>query len=272
MRYCISQNYIKTENSLQWVLLKMIYFRGCVVRDKLSSISDATETILKRAGVDYTILEDETCCGSFLMRTGFEEDAREVMEDTLKKLEYNFKGDKILVSCAGCYNTLKNDYNELFGVELDVIHTSELINQLINDGKLVVKKTPIKVTYHDPCHLGRHSGLYEEPREAIIKSYDLIEMDRNREHSRCCGAGAGVKSAFPETAMKVASKRIKDAQDTGAEILVTSCSFCILNLENALKQTIDEFNNENIDKNRRCINKVIDVSELILMGIEHEKV
>ena len=250
----------------------MIYFRGCVIRDKLSRISDATETILKRAGVDYTTLDDETCCGSFLMRTGYEEDAHEVMENTLKKLEDNLKGDKILVSCAGCYNTLKNDYNELFGVELDVIHTSELINQLINDGKLVVKKTPSKVTYHDPCHLGRHSGLYEEPREAIIKSYDLIEMDRNREYSRCCGAGAGVKSAFPETAMKVASKRIKDAQDTGAEILVTSCSFCILNLENALKQTIDEFNNENIDKNRRCINKVIDVSELILMGIEHEKV
>ncbi len=250
----------------------MIYFRGCVVRDKLSSISDATETILKRAGVDYTILEDETCCGSFLMRTGYKEDAREVMEDTLKKFENNIKADKILVSCAGCYNTLKNDYNEVFGVELDVIHTSELINQLINDGRLDVKKTPTKVTYHDPCHLGRHSGIYDEPREAIIKSYDLIEMDRNREHSRCCGAGAGVKSAFPKTAIKVASKRIKDAQDTGAEILVTSCSFCILNLENALEHTMDEFNKEKIDKNKRCITRVIDISELILMGIENEKV
>jgi Fe-S oxidoreductase len=251
----------------------MIYFRGCVVRDKLSSISDATETILKHAGMDYTILENEKCCGSFLMRTGYEEDAVEVMEETLKLFKgTNSVDHKILVSCAGCYNTLKNDYKELFGVELDVIHTSELITQLINDGKLVVKKTPVKVTYHDPCHLGRHSGIYEEPREAIIKSFDLVEMDRNREHSRCCGAGAGVRSAFPETAMKVASKRINDAEDTGAEILVTSCSFCILNLENALKKPVDESNFEKFNKDDRSVIKVLDLSELILMGIENEKV
>jgi Fe-S oxidoreductase len=251
----------------------MIYFRGCVVRDKLSSISDATEAILKQARMDYTILEDEICCGSFLMRTGYEGDAVEVMEETLKLFEEaNSAGDKILVSCAGCYNTLKNDYKELFGVELDVIHTSELITQLINDGKLVAKKIPVKVTYHDPCHLGRHSGIYEEPREAISKSFDLVEMDRNREHSRCCGAGAGVRSAFPETAMKVASKRISDAEDTGAEILVTSCSFCVLNLENALEKPVDESNIENIDKDNRSPIRVLDISELILMGIEDEKV
>ncbi len=186
----------------------MIYFRGCVVREKLKSISDATETILKRAGVDYTILDNETCCGSFLMRTGFNEDAREVMEGTLKKFkDPEFKDDQILVSCAGCYNTLKNDYKELFGAEIDVIHISELLTQLINEGKLVVKKRPIKVTYHDPCHLGRHSGLYKEPREVIMDTCNLLEMDRNREHSRCCGAGAGVRSAFPDTAHEGCKKK-----------------------------------------------------------------
>ena len=250
----------------------IIYFRGCVVREKLTYISDAVETILKRADVDYTVLDNETCCGSFLMRTGFREDAIEVMNETIKKLqEPSLEDIKILVSCAGCYNTLKNDYNELFGVELDVIHSSELLNQLIIDGNLEVKKTSKNVTYHDPCHLGRHSNLYEEPRELITKTSNLVEMNRNRERARCCGAGAGVKSAFPDTAFKVASKRIHEAEDTGAEILVTSCPFCILNLENALEKNLDDHKNVN-DKNKRSVSRVIDVTELILMGLEDEEV
>jgi heterodisulfide reductase subunit D len=247
----------------------MIYFRGCVVREKLKGISDATEKILKNAHIEYKILESENCCGSFVMRTGYEIEAYEVMKDTLKQLEDNDIGDnKILVSCAGCYNTLKNDYKELFGVELDVIHTSELITQLIDDGKLVIKKTPDKVTYHDPCHLGRHSGLYEEPRKAIKGTCNLVEMERNRENSRCCGAGAGVKSAFPDISLLVASRRIKDAEDTGAELIVTSCSFCILNLKNALEHRM----NDDCEDNKGSINGVLDISELILMGLEDEKV
>ncbi len=242
----------------------MMYFRGCVVREKLTNIADATETILKTAGLDYTILENEPCCGSFLMRTGFEDEALEVMEKTLKQLNKN-EGEEILVSCAGCYNTLKNDYKELFGVELNVKHTSELLKELILEGKIKVKKTPKKVTYHDPCHLGRHSDIYEEPREIINETSVLVEMDRNRERSRCCGAGAGVKSAFPETALKVASKRIQDAESTNAEIIITSCSFCILNLKNALKYTLD-------NENKGSVSSVLDITELILMGLEHEEV
>ena len=250
----------------------IIYFKGCVVREKLKYISDATEKILKLADVDYTLLNNETCCGSVLMRTGFRDDAHEVMKTTLSRLEDKLQqGDKILVSCAGCYNTLKNDYKELFGVELDVIHTSELINQLIGNGKLSVKKIPYKVTYHDPCHLGRHSGLYEEPREAIMEICTLVEMDRNRENSRCCGAGSGVKSAYPDTTLLVASSRIKDAEDTNAELIVTSCSFCILNLKDALEFRTDGTDYDTAD-NKIIIKNVIDISELILLGLEDEKV
>jgi heterodisulfide reductase subunit D len=240
----------------------MIYFRGCVVREKLGNISQATEKILKRSGVDYRVLDDETCCGSFLLRTGFQSEALAVMEKTLDDL----KGEKILVSCAGCYNTLKNDYKKLLGVELDVVHTSQFFNDLINEGKLKVKKNPVNVTYHDPCHLGRHCGVYDEPREVLNKTANLIEMERNREHSRCCGAGAGVKSAFPEAALKVAEKRIKEAENTGSNLIVTSCSFCILNLKNAL---------EIFKKNKKestNISGVFDVSEIILMEFEDEEV
>lgn len=237
----------------------MIYFRGCVVRDKLHNISDATETLLKKADVDYTLLNDERCCGSFLKRTGFMDDALEVMEGTLRQLQ---TGDqKILVSCAGCYNTIKNDYKELFGVELEVLHSSEFFNQLRKEGRLKLSKSSRKVTYHDPCHLGRQSGLYSDPRELIESSCELVEMEKNMDHSRCCGAGAGVKSAFPETAKEIANLRLQDAENTEAELIVTSCSFCILNLEDALNS-----------QDRKCISGVVDVLELILMEIENEEV
>lgn len=234
----------------------MIYFRGCVVREKLPGIADATERILKKAGTDYEVLEDEGCCGSFLLRTGFQDDALEVMEENSKKLE----GQKILVSCAGCYNTLKNDYKKFLGVELDVMHTSQLFSQLLLNGKLKAHKTSMKVTYHDPCHLGRHSGVYDEPRNVLNGVSELVEMKGNRKKSRCCGAGAGVKSAFPETALELGKKRIKEAEDTGAHTIVTACSFCILNLEDVV----------NHSKNNHL--KVKDISEILIMGIEDERI
>ena len=250
----------------------MIYFRGCVVREKLTSISEATETVLKKSGVDYTIIEDEKCCASFLLRTGFQREALEVMEKTLKDL----KGEKILVSCAGCYNTLKNDYKELLGVDLDVVHTSEFFNDLIEKGKLKIKRIPLKVTYHDPCHLGRHCEIYQEPREILKKKADLVEMERSREKSRCCGAGGGVKSAFQEMAVDIGKKRIMDAENTEADLLVTSCSFCILNLKEGLKcfkiGNKDEMNDKNKLNNNIHISGVVDISELILMGLEDEEV
>lgn len=238
----------------------MLYFRGCVVREKLPGISHATEKILKIAGIDYTLLDNESCCGSFLMRTGFKEDAEEVMKNNLQAiLASNEK--TVLVSCAGCYNTLKNDYKALFDVELNVVHTSELINDLIDGNRIQVKPVEKTVTYHDPCHLGRHSGIYEEPRDVIRSGAELVEMVRNRERSRCCGAGSGVKAAFPLLASDVADKRIQDAEETGAEILATTCSFCILNLENAVEKR------KNLNEKGSDL-RVMDLTELILMGIE----
>jgi heterodisulfide reductase subunit D len=234
----------------------MIYFRGCVVREKLNSIEYATEKILDKLEVDYDILENEECCGSFLLRTGFQNDAIEVMKKTLE----NIKGEKILVSCAGCYNTLKNDYKKFLGVELDVIHTSQLFNKLIEEGKLKPEKTSLKVTYHDPCHLGRHCGEYQSPRNVLESTANLVEMKRNKFKSRCCGAGGGVKSAYPHTSLKIALKRILDAEDIDADILVTSCSLCILNLTSAV---------ESLKKEQNCL-KIIDLSELLLMGLNYE--
>ena len=208
----------------------MLYFRGCTAREKLTSIQEATEKLLKLADVDYHVLEDEKCCGSVLLRTGFLKEAQEQIEKNTEIL----KGETIITSCAGCYKTLKDDYEGL-----DVIHISQLLNQLINEGRLDVSKTDLDVTYHDSCHLGRHCDEFDEPREVIRSVANLIEMENVRENSLCCGAGGGVKSAYPQIASQMGKSRIEQAKETGCETLVTPCPFCKLNLENDDLEVLD---------------------------------
>ena len=208
----------------------MLYFRGCTAREKLTGIQDSTEKLLNLARVDYYILDDEKCCGSVLLRTGFEDEAQKQID---KNTEI-FKGEQILTSCAGCFKTLKQDYEGL-----DVIHISQLLDSLIKEGKLNFTKQDLNVTYHDSCHLGRHLNVFDEPRDVIRAVADLVEMDSVREDSLCCGAGGGVKSAYPEIASEMAKIRINQAKDTECEILLTPCPFCKLNLENDDLEVLD---------------------------------
>lgn len=208
----------------------MLYFRGCTAREKQTGISEATEKLLNLAGVDYHILEDEKCCGSVLLRTGFEKEALSQIEKNTELL----KGEKIITSCAGCYKTLKEDYEGL-----DVVHISQLLDELISENKLNFTKSDLDVTYHDSCHLGRHCGIFDEPRNVIESVADLVEMENNREESLCCGAGGGVKSAYPGIAEEMAKSRIAQAKETGCRTLVTSCPFCKLNLESDDVEVMD---------------------------------
>lgn len=208
----------------------MLYFRGCTAREKETDIQTATETLLKMADVDYHILDDEKCCGSVLLRTGFDAEAKEQFRRNTEIL----KDEKIVVSCAGCYKTLKDDYEGL-----DVIHISQLLDMLIKEGKLELSKKDLDVTYHDSCHLGRHSNVFDEPRDVIKSVANLIEMENIRENSLCCGAGGGVKSAYPEIANQMAKSRIRQAHETGCTTLITPCPFCKLNLENDDMEVLD---------------------------------
>ena len=226
----------------------LLYFKGCTAREKLNSISKATERILKAANVKYETLDDEKCCGSVLLRTGFLDDAIEQMNGNLKDLE----GRTILTSCAGCYKTLKEDYKKYLSVELKVIHISQLLEQLIKENKISIKgKDNLNVTYHDSCHLGRHAGEYEAPRNVINSISNLVEMENIKEKSRCCGSGGGVKSAYGELSDSIANLRIKEAEETGADLLVSACPFCKLNLS----QNSDDL-------------EVLDLSEFVLEHLD----
>ena len=208
----------------------MLYFRGCTAREKEIEIQTATEKLLKLAGIDYHILDDEACCGSVLLRTGFESEAQKQIAKNTEVL----KAEKIITSCAGCFKTLSQDYEGL-----DVIHISQLLDELIKKEKLIFDKTDLEVTYHDSCHLARHMEVFDQPRDVIKAVADLVEMENIKEESLCCGAGGGVKSAYPEIASQMAKSRIAQAKETGCKTLITPCPFCKLNLKNDDLEVLD---------------------------------
>lgn len=202
----------------------MLYFRGCTAREREKGIADATENLLKIANIDYHVLDDEKCCGSVLLRTGFIKEAKKQIEKNID----DFKGEDILTSCAGCYKTLTKDYDNL-----NVIHISQLLEKLIKDKKITVNKKNLDVTYHDSCHLSRECKEYDAPRNVINSIANLTEMKNNKDNSLCCGAGGGVKSAYPEIASKISNLRINQAKNINVDILITTCPFCKLNLKDS---------------------------------------
>jgi heterodisulfide reductase subunit D len=160
------------------------------------------------------------------------------MKEMLKK----FKNvHTIVTSCAGCFRTFKLDYPTRLGIELraEILHSSEFFDRCLKEGALSVKRTlNLKATYHDPCHLGRHVGVFDPPRE-VIKAIglDLHEMlnGRYRERSMCCGAGGGVRSGFREVAREVAAYRIRVDVPKEVSVAVHTCPFCYFNFEDAVK-------------------------------------
>jgi heterodisulfide reductase subunit D len=219
---------------------EVLFFVGCTAAydPNIKDMALDTARVLASAKIDFgTLGNEEGCCGSTLMRTGLSEAAKKMVRKNLELFERS-SPSRIVTSCAGCFKTIRQDYPKVGKVNAEVVHVTQFVGELIEQGKLVLgKRVEGKVTYHDPCHLGRHNKLYDEPRKIIesIPGVKLVEMDRNRDKARCCGAGGGVKTAFPELAQKISNLRVEDAEKTGAEILVTSCPFCY----QSLKASID---------------------------------
>ncbi len=212
-----------------------VYFIGCTSNYRQKNLRDSTLRFLKKAKIDFTLI-DEHCCCSPIIRTGQISPVKDFMNYNVEKIKAA-GATKVITSCAGCYRTLKNDFVK-FGVEYDfkLYHIAELVKQLLDKGKLKFKSNYDKtVTYHDPCHLGRHSGIYEIPREVYkkIPGINFVEMKRNRENAYCCGAGGGVKIGYPDWSVEISKERLEEAKETGATVVSSTCPFCRTNLSDA---------------------------------------
>ena len=212
-----------------------VYFIGCTSNYRQKSLRDSTLRFLKKSGIDFTLI-DEHCCTSPMIRTGQLSIVDEYMKYNIDQIK-NAGATKVITSCAGCYKTLTKDF-ERFGNELslEVYHSLELVKKLLDEKKIVFKSEYNKtVTYHDPCHLGRHMGIYELPREIYkqIPGLNLVEMKRNRNFAWCCGAGGGVKIGYPDWALEISKERLEEAKETGATIITSTCPFCKTNLTDA---------------------------------------
>ena len=221
-------------------------------RYRIPDIASATIKLLDTINEDYSILVNETCCGSVLLRTG----RRDLAEKQARKNNELIKksgAKKVIFSCAGCYKTFREDYPTLLG-ELDykIIHITELLVGV----DLPLEPINKQVTYQDPCHIGRHVGNYKVPRDLIRKTgATLIEMQSNRENANCCGAGGGVRAAYPELANKLRQTILTEASQTGAEFLLSTCPFCAYHIREAARSNI----------------KVNDITEFLAIHLKLEK-
>jgi Fe-S oxidoreductase len=243
---------------------ELAFFGGCTMPLRQADTLKNMMKIFQAAGKEIAYSKDEWCCGSVSLRIGDEKAVMEEMKHNVE--EFKKMGAKtVFIACAGCYRTLKKDYPKLMGEDLpfEVKQITEIFIDMLNNNEIPFKAEEgekIKVTYHDPCHLGRHMDLYDVPREVISKipGIELVEMRRNRNNAWCCGAGGGVKSQFPELAVDMSKERIIEAVDSGAQVLTTSCPFCIGNLSDAYKEMEPEIQ-EKI--------KVIDIIDFIASKI-----
>jgi fumarate reductase (CoM/CoB) subunit B len=218
-----------------------VYFVGCFDSYRYPEFAKKTFEVLKRFGV--TLLPDEQCCASPLLRTGFREDAEKVMQHNLEQIR-KVGAHTIITSCAGCYTTLKNNYPE----ELRVVSLPEFLADHLEE--LNLKRLDLTVTYHDPCHLGRHNEIYDAPRKIIQAICTLKEMKNIKENSRCCGGGGGVRIGYPDISLELARNRLEDVPE-GVDYIVTSCPLCVRNLRDAGGSI-----------------EIIDIVELVAMAME----
>ncbi len=215
--------------------MEALYFVGCYFSydPRMKKVAQATVNILKQAGVNFGILgEKENCCGESIRKTGSEKVFKKLAKENIKTFIDNGV-KKIIVSSPHCYHTFKNEYPE-FMVNFEVIHMNQYVLELINEGRLEFSGEFEKsVTYHDPCYLGRHNGIYDEPRELLnkVSGLNLVEMEACRKNSLCCGGGGGRIWMDTPQEERFSDIRLRQAEATGAQILATSCPYCITNFE-----------------------------------------
>jgi heterodisulfide reductase subunit D len=219
---------------------EVVYFVGCVASffPMVQKIPQNFVRILESAGVDFTILAgEEWCCGFPLIGAGVSEKAHEMMEHNLERV-IELGAKMVVFSCPSCYRTWK----EYYRTDLELFHSTQLIEKLIGDGAIRLGAVNAAVTYHDPCDLGRNGGVYDAPRRILksIPGLTLLELENNRAQSVCCGGGGNLELADPDLSSVLAQKKIEEIQRTGVKTVVTSCQQCIRTIRaRAARQEID---------------------------------
>jgi Fe-S oxidoreductase len=240
-----------------------ILFFGCCYLSydpRMKKVATATADILNKAEVDYGILgAQESCCGESIRKTGAEDVFKGLAKENIKTFIDNGV-KKIVVSSPHCYETFKKEYSE-FMVNFEVIHMSQFLLGLIKDGRLEITGEYGKtVTYHDPCYLGRHNGIYDEPREILrnIPGLKLNEMAASRNNSLCCGGGGGRVWMETPKGERFSDLRLEQARATGAEVLATACPYCISMFEDS-RVTLELENDIEIKDITEILQEVIQV-------------
>ena len=248
-----------------------LFWVGCAgaYEDRAKKTTRAVAELLDMAGVSFGVLGNgETCTGDSARRAGNEFLFQGLAQQNVETFtEYKVK--KVVSTCAHCFNTLKNEYKE-FGVELEVVHHTQLLNRLVREGKL----TPVQdgdgahqrsITYHDPCYIGRHNGVYSPPRELlqVLPGAEVVEMERNSERSFCCGAG-GARMWMEETiGERINNNRTNEAVATGADQIAVGCPFCRVMLSDGLTAA-------QADGTAREEVEVLDVAQMLLASVKGE--
>jgi Fe-S oxidoreductase len=248
-----------------------LFWVGCAgaYEDRAKKTTRAVAELLDMAGVSFGVLGNgETCTGDPARRAGNEFVFQGLAQQNVETFQ-EYKVKKVVSTCAHCFNTLKNEYKE-FGVELEVVHHTQLLNRLVREGKL----TPISegagaakrsITYHDPCYIGRHNGVYTPPRELleILPGADFVEMPRNSEKSFCCGAGGARMWMEENIGERINVNRTVEAVETGADQIAVGCPFCRVMLSDGL--TAQQAKGE-----AREEVEVLDVAQMLLASVKGE--
>lgn len=215
---------------------EVAYFVGCVGSyfPMVKKVPQSLVQIMLRAKVDFTILGgEEWCCGFPLIAAGMGGEAQGFIQHNLEKMkERGVK--KAVFSCPSCYHTWKEEYQ----TDIEVFHSTQFVKKLIDEGRVRFKRKEIRVTYHDPCDLGRLSGIYDPPRQILqaIPGVELIEMENHREHSKCCGGGGDLEIVRPDLSASIAQAKIEEIKATGAEVVITACQQCVRTIQMAARK------------------------------------
>lgn len=219
----------------------ILYYPGCLSKYVLKAETANYIKILNEIGIDFIMLPDELCCGSPVFNAGYEKEAIKLARKNLELFKkHNIT--RIITNCPACFKTF-NEYKDMLpDWKIKVEHITKIILDYIIKKKIYFQIKE-KASYHDPCHLGRHSGIYDEPREILSRlGYEIVEMKNNRENALCCGGGAGLKANNPELADKIARERIKQAKEINVNKIITTCPLCFSHMdENAKDIEIVEF-------------------------------